>query len=230
MEFTLFYLFSTLALISAVIVISARNPVHSVLFLVLVFCNATGLLLLLEVEFIAIIFLVVYVGAIAVLFLFVVMMLNIKENAPLFGSKSTGEIFQFMPIGVLIGLIFLTEIFLIVNYDLVSLSPQGTEMSTSVSSWIQIIDGVGFSGSNLETLGQVLYTYYFYFFLVAGLVLLVAIIGAIVLTLQSKPTIYSINDKNSFVAVKRQHVYQQLSRDINKAVFLASSKEFTKLF
>lgn len=189
MEVVLFYMFTTLCLFSGVIVITSKNPVHSVLYLVFAFCNASGLILLIEMEFIALIFLVVYVGAIAVLFLFVVMMLNIKEHPARRNSKFG-----------LIGLIVLAEVFL-VRYDLSGYS--------SYIGWVQTLDGVGGSNSNIEMLGQVLYTYYFYDFLVAGLILLVALVGAIVLTLQSKGMI-----------VKRQEVSEQLSRDRKKALFL----------
>jgi len=114
-EAALFYLFSSIALISGVLVISSRNPIHSVLFLILVFCNATGLLLLLEVEFLAMLFLMVYVGAIAVLFLFVVMMLNIRL------TELNESILRYLPVGGFIGLIFLFEIFLVVESDLTPL-------------------------------------------------------------------------------------------------------------
>ena len=105
LESILFYAFSTVAILSGLMVIRAENPVHSVLFLILTFFNVSGLLLLLEVEFLAMVFLVVYVGAIAVLFLFVVMMLNIKLG------RDSNDLFQYLPIGAIIGLIFLMEIF-----------------------------------------------------------------------------------------------------------------------
>lgn len=220
MEFGLFYLFSSVVLVSGLMVISARNPVHNVLFLVLTFCNATGLLLLLEVEFMALIFIVVYVGAIAVLFLFVVMMLNIKENPPLFGLGSTGEVFRYLPVGVLLSLVFLGEIFMVLKNALVSLENEVGLNLPHYVVWIRLIDGSGRSGSNLETLGQVLYTYYFYYFLVAGFILLVAMIGAIVLTLQSKPSLYRPSGGFHSIVVKRQQIHQQMSRDPVNAVFL----------
>ena len=113
----LFYLFSSVAILSGIMVIRARNPVHSVLFLIFVFCNVAGLLILLGLDFFAMIFLVVYVGAIAVLFLFVVMMLNIKL------VEINENILRYLPIGGLIGLIFLFEIFLIVDSDLIPIPP-----------------------------------------------------------------------------------------------------------
>jgi NADH-quinone oxidoreductase subunit J len=231
MEFAFFYLFSTLAIISAVMVIwspSKGNPVHSVLFLVLVFCNATGLLILLEVEFLALLFLVVYVGAIAVLFLFVVMML-----APAEGKMATGNTFGelssygggFLLVALLLASIFLGEVFFVVRGNLVSLEESIEGSIPSYIGWIQVLDGTGSSTSNLESLGQVLYTYYFYYFLVAGFVLLVAMIGAIVLTLE-KGAQDSVQgslqgSKGSFQRVpgKGQQIYEQLSRDVQKAVF-----------
>jgi NADH-quinone oxidoreductase subunit J len=112
-EVLLFYIFSAIAIISGSMVISARNPIHSVLFLVLVFCNAAGLLILLETEFLAMLFLVVYVGAIAVLFLFVVMMLNVRI------TELNESILRYIPIGGIILLIFLFEILYVINGDLV---------------------------------------------------------------------------------------------------------------
>jgi len=114
----LFYFLSGIVLISSVMVISARNPVHSVLFLILAFFNTAGLLLLMETEFLALIFIVVYVGAICVLFLFVVMMLNIKV------LEVEDEVLQYLPVGGLIGLIFLFEIFFIIDGDFVSFNGQ----------------------------------------------------------------------------------------------------------
>lgn len=112
---TLFYFFSSFALMSGIMVIQSRNPVHSVLFLILVFFNSAGLLLLLGLDFFAMIFLVVYVGAIAVLFLFVVMMLNVKL------AEINEKRLRYLPIGGLLGFLFLLEIFLIVDNDLIPL-------------------------------------------------------------------------------------------------------------
>lgn len=214
MEFFLFYLFSTLALFSALMVIGSRNPVHSVLFLVLAFCNATGLLLLLEVEFMAMIFLVVYVGAIAVLFLFVVMMLSpkVQEEGPLLKSSQS---WGYLPVGFFMAVIFLVEVYMVVNGDFIGLEKPRLLSGPSYLSWIQIYDGVGSSTSNLETLGQVLYTYYFYYFLLAGFVLLVAMIGAIVLTLQTREAVSA----DYGILAKRQQVFEQLSRSSKEAIF-----------
>jgi NADH:ubiquinone oxidoreductase subunit 6 (subunit J) len=201
-ELILFYLFSIVAIISGLMVIRVENPVHSVLFLILTFFNVSGLLLLLEVEFLAMVFLVVYVGAIAILFLFVVMMLNIKI------TRDSNDLFRYLPIGIIIGLIFLMEIFLITSKDYVPL------LDTNLSSigfieWTKTIN----STSNAEVIGQLMYTYYFYFFLVAGFILLVAMIGAIILTMQAQAN------------VKRQQVFQQVSRNLESAVFLVGNKK-----
>lgn len=189
MTFIFFQIFASMALISGLIVITSKNPVSSVLFLVLVFCNASALLILLEVEFMALIFLVVYVGAIAVLFLFVVMMLSPKmEGARDFNLLTLRtEIFRQLPIGILLGMVFLGVLFFVVKENSIGLiSRTALNQSEGFQSWINIMDGVGSSTSNLESLGQILYTQQFYYFLVAGFVLLVAMIGAIVLTLPTK--------------------------------------------
>jgi len=199
-ESILFYLFGAITLLSAIMVISSRNPVHSVLFLILAFCGSSGVLILIEAEFMAMIFIVVYVGAIAVLFLFVVMMLNIKI------SEVIDEIYQYLPVGGLIGIIFLLEVFIIVDNDFVPLLSNGSEASAYVD-WSTQIDNV----TNLSSLGQVLYTHYAITFLMAGIILLVAMIGAIVLTMQIRTT------------VRRQHIFQQVSRDADNAIYLVSS-------
>ncbi len=160
-----FYLFATVSIASAFMVISARNPVYSVLWLILTFFNAAGLFVLMGAEFLAMILVVVYVGAVAVLFLFVVMMLDID-----FAELNEGFL-QYMPIGATIGLILLLELLLIfgASTQLVSQSalPQATPKGMT----------------NAEAIGRVLYTDYIYYFQAAGAVLLVAMIGAIVLTL-----------------------------------------------
>nr|YP_009121379.1 NADH dehydrogenase subunit 6 [Thecamonas trahens]AJF36633.1 NADH dehydrogenase subunit 6 [Thecamonas trahens] len=192
----LFYFFSFLMLLSSIMVIGAKNPIHSVLFLILVFCNATGLLILLEVEFLAMIFLVVYVGAIAVLFLFVVMMLNIKI------IELSENLFLYLPVGAFIALIFLFEIFLVIDTDLM---PVFTKTTGDIINFVDWTNKVTYT-SNIAQLGNIMYTYYFYLFLVASMILLVAMIGAIMLTLHR-------NKK-----VRRQEIYKQISRDFNKTV------------
>ena len=194
-EALLFYIFSSIAVVSGIMVISSRNPVHSVLFLVLVFCNAAGLLLLLETEFLAMLFLVVYVGAIAVLFLFVVMMLNVKI------SEVEDEILQYLPVGGTIGLIFLFLIFFIIEGDFVSFNGQANSIYLD---WFQQVDVV----SNIETLGQVLYREYLVYFLLAGVILLVAMVGAIVLTMSTR------------TSLRRQLIFQQVSRDFDNSTLL----------
>lgn len=164
-----FYLFSGITIASALMVISARNPVHSVLFLILAFVNAAGLFLLLGAEFLAMLLVVVYVGAVAVLFLFVVMMLDVD-----FAELRQGFL-QYLPIGGLIGLIFAVELLLVVGAWVID--PQIVRAPVAA---------IPANVTNTAALGQVLYTKYVYYFQAAGLVLLVAMIGAIVLTLRDR--------------------------------------------
>jgi NADH-quinone oxidoreductase subunit J len=165
-----FYLFAAILIASAVMVIAARNPVHSVLFLILTFFNAAGLFVLLGAEFLAMILVVVYVGAVAVLFLFVVMMLDID-----FAELKRGAL-QYLPFGALVGLILVTE--LVMAGSAWVLKPAARNALGSATP-----PGV----SNTVAQGHILYTDYVYYFQIAGLVLLVAMIGAIVLTLRSRP-------------------------------------------
>ena len=197
----LFYLFSSMTLLSGIMVIQARNPVHSVLFLILVFFNAAGLLVLLGLDFFAMIFLVVYVGAIAVLFLFVVMMLNIKI------AEINEKRLRYLPIGGVLGLLFLFEILLIVDNDLIPLLLYNTEslldfQNISFINWSENLQTV----TNIQAIGNLVYTYYFYFFLMSSLILLVAMIGAIVLTMQKG------------IRIKRQQVFLQNTRDFAKTI------------
>jgi NADH-quinone oxidoreductase subunit J len=178
-----FYLFSAIMIASAFTVIVARNPVHSVLFLIVAFVNAAGLFVIAGAEFLAMILIVVYVGAVAVLFLFVVMMLDVD-----FAELKEGFL-QYLPIGSLIGIGVLIELVLIVGAWAVAPSSPG-------ASPVSIRPDI----SNTAALGQIIYTKYFYLFQAAGLVLLTAMIGAIVLTLQHKPD------------VKRQVVADQNAR------------------
>lgn len=178
-----FYLFSGITIASAFMVVSSRNPVHSVLFLILAFVNAAGLFLLLGAEFLAMLLVVVYVGAVAVLFLFVVMMLDVD-----FAEFRQGFL-QYLPVGALIGLIFAVELLLVVGAWVID--PQIVRAPVAA---------IPANISNTEALGRVLYTQYIYYFQAAGLVLLVAMIGAIVLTLRDRP------------GVKRQSVPQQNAR------------------
>ena len=198
----LFYLFSSMTLVSGIMVIQARNPVHSVLFLILVFFNAAGMLVLVGLDFFALIFLVVYVGAIAVLYLFVVMMLNIKI------AEINEQRLRYLPVGGVLGLLFLFEILLIVDNDLIPLLiyESGQVLSTfqalSFVNWSENVQAI----TNIQALGNLVYTYYFYFFLLASIILLVAMIGAIVLTMQKG------------LRIKRQQVFLQNTRDFAKTI------------
>lgn len=180
-----FYLFSTVILLSSLMVISAKNPVHSVLFLILSFLNAAGIFVILHAEFLAMILIIVYVGAVAVLFLFVVMMLDIKS------SISKENILQYMPIGLLVGLVFIAELVIVLintKLDLTSIQILSNPMSNFVGQ------------SNTEAIGSVLYTNYILYFQLSGIILLVAMIGSIVLTLRERE------------GVKRQIISEQLER------------------
>ncbi|WP_224702487.1 NADH-quinone oxidoreductase subunit J [Devosia aquimaris] len=177
-----FYVFSAIAVASALMVISARNPIHAVLFLILVFFNAAGLFMLAGAEFLALMLIVVYVGAVMVLFLFVVMMLDVD-----FASLRQGFL-QYAPIGVIVGAVLLLELLMLAGSFVVS--PEVT------ASAVLPMDGV----DNMRAIGQVLYTRYVFLFLGAAAVLLVAMIGAIVLTLQHKSN------------VKRQDPVKQVGR------------------
>jgi NADH-quinone oxidoreductase subunit J len=180
-----FYLFSTVLVASAFMVIASRNPVHSVLFLILAFFNAAGLFVLLGAEFLAMILVVVYVGAVAVLFLFVVMMLDVD-----FVELREGFL-QYLPIGALLGLVLLVEILLVVGTWVIA--PDVSALRAAPAPPVGEV-------SNTQALGRVLYTQYVYYFQASGLVLLVAMVGAIVLTLRHKE------------GVKRQDIAAQVAR------------------
>ncbi len=190
-----FYVFSIIAVASALMVIASRNPVHSVLFLILCFVNAAGLFMLAGAEFLALILIVVYVGAVAVLFLFVVMMLDVD-----FASMRQGML-QYAPVGVVVGIILLLELLLVAGSFVIA--PE-----LAASAVVPIEQGV----ANTRALGQVIYTRYVYLFQGAGAVLLVAMIGAIVLTLRHKP------------GIKRQDVFKQTGRKRHEAVEVVSVK------
>ena len=178
----MFYVFAALAVASGVLVVSSRNPVHSVLFLIAAFFNAAGLFVLIGAEFLAMILVIVYVGAVAVLFLFVVMMLDIDF------AELRGGFVRYLPIGALVGFILLAELVLVIG------------------SWV-VAPGVpspaaagGVPLTNTRALGDILYTRYLFAFQAAGLILLVAMIGAIVLTLRRRAD------------VRRQSISAQLAR------------------
>ncbi len=188
-----FYLFATVAVAAGVLVISARNPVHSVLFLILAFFNAAGLFVLMGAEFLAMTLVVVYVGAVAVLFMFVVMMLDIN-----FVEMRQGFL-QYLPIGGLIGLILLVElVFIVAGWKI------APEAAATIAAPVPSPDVM----TNTHAIGQVLYTKYIFLFQGAGLVLLVAMIGAIVLTHRHRE------------GVRKQNISAQVARDPKEAVEL----------
>jgi NADH-quinone oxidoreductase subunit J len=192
-----FYLFAFIAIGSAFMVIAGRNPVHSVLFLILAFVNVAALFLLAGAEFLALILIVVYVGAVAVLFLFVVMLLDVDFTELRAGVAS------YAPIGTLIGLVFAAE--LIVVLAGYALSPK---LAASTSLPIPPLS----ERNNTEALGDVLYTTYVFFFQIAGLILLVAMVGAIVLTLRRRE------------GIQRQDVSRQVARTPETAIELVKVK------
>jgi len=178
-----FYLFAGICVASAVMVIVSRNPVHSVLFLILAFVNAAGLFVLLGAEFLAMILVIVYVGAVAVLFLFVIMMLDVD-----FAQLREGFL-EYLPIVLVIGAVFLSDLLRV-----------GSGWVINAATAKSITAAIPNTVSNTEALGLVLYTRYIHYFQIAGMVLLVAMVGAIVLTLRHK------------VNVKRQDINVQNAR------------------
>ena len=191
LEAAFFYLFALVAVAAAFMVISARNPVHSVLYLILTFFNAAGLFLLTGAEFLAMILLVVYVGAVAVLFLFVVMMLDVD-----FAELKSGAL-QYAPIGALVGLILAAELIVVTG---------GYVFAPTLAGTVAMPTPDIAQRPNTAALGDILYTDYVFAFQIAGLVLLVAMIGAIVLTLRHKEN------------VKRQSIAAQVARTPATAV------------
>ena len=185
-----FYVFSAIAIASAVMVIAARNPVHSVFFLILAFFNAAGLFVLVGAEFLAMILVVVYVGAVAVLFLFVVMMLDIN-----FVALRQGFL-QYLPIGATIGFILLVELVLVFGAWAVGHDTAG--LAAPIPSPTEI--------TNTDALGRLLYTRYVFAFEASGMILLVAMVGAIVLTLRAR------------AGVRRQQITRQVARARIEAV------------
>ena len=189
----LFYILAGISIASAVMVISAKNPVHSVLFLILTFFNAAGLFVLIGAEYLAMVLVVVYVGAVAVLFMFVVMMLDIN-----FVQMREGFL-QYLPVGGLIGLILLLELIMV-----------GSAWTTA-EGWQAAVPAPA-DVSNAEALGNLFYTEYFYLFQAAGMILLVAITGAISLTLRSRGT------------ARRQDIGRQVNRTASETVELRKVK------
>ena len=193
-----FYIFSFVMLLSSLMVISTKNPVHSVLFLILAFLNAAGIFVILHAEFLAMILIIVYVGAVAVLFLFVVMMLDIKTTI----EKS--NILQYMPIGLFIGFVFIAELVIVLINTKLELSNMQI-LSNPLNKFAEL--------SNTKAIGSVLYTDYILHFQLAGVILLIAMIGSIVLTLRER------------AGVKRQSVAEQLSRSSKIDLVDVKSKE-----
>jgi NADH-quinone oxidoreductase subunit J len=192
-----FYLFSAVTLVSGFLVVLARNPVHSVLWLILAFFSSAGLFVLLGAEFVAMLMIIVYVGAVAVLFLFVVMMLDVDF------AELRGGLAKYLPIGLLIGLILLVELGLV--FGQWAFAPEAEAARAAVTPALE-------DTQNTIALGQLIYTQYIYLFQTAGLILLVAMIGAIVLTMRHRPNI------------KRQDVLAQMYRDPEKAMELKDVK------
>ena len=186
-----FYLFAIVSVGSALMVVVSRNPVHSVLFLILTFVAAAGLFLLTGAEFLALILIVVYVGAVAILFLFVVMMLDLD-----FGRIKQGAL-KYAPIGAIIGFVLLAQLVIALSGGYYQPAPSaGTVLPIPPLETM----------SNIEAIGHVLYTRYVFFFQMAGLVLFVAMVGAIVLTLRHKP------------GIKRQSIPEQVARNPSTAI------------
>src|SRR5271156_4119051 len=190
-----FYFFSAILIASAVMVIAARNPVHSVLFLILSFFNAAGLFVLLGAEFLAMILIVVYVGAVAVLFLFVVMMLDVD-----FAELREGFL-NYLPVGALVGAVLLAELLLVVGAWVIG-------PSVAATAPIPLPGDI----NNTQAIGLVLYTRYVYYFQASGIILLVAMVGAIVLTLRHKPN------------VRRQNIADQVARRRDTAIDVVKVK------
>jgi NADH-quinone oxidoreductase subunit J len=181
-----FYVFASITVAAGLFVVLARNPVHSVLWLILAFCSSAGLMVLLGAEFVAMLLIIVYVGAVAVLFLFVVMMLNVD-----FTEMKQG-LADYLPLGGLIGLVLLVELGLVSgHWASAGSAPEARAALAPVPSEID----------NVEALGRILYDDYIYLFQAAGMILLVSMIGAIVLTLYHRPDI------------KRQNILSQIYRD-----------------
>ena len=195
MGFYCFNILTGLCLISAFLVVTSKNPIHSVFFLVFLFFNTAGLLILLGVEFLAMLFLIVYVGAVAVLFLFVMMMLNIKI------SESSNSIYRYLPIGLFLSILFLFEIFIIVEGDLNSIEmlaftqPKYLLLENQFVNNVCWVDNV-IASTNVDVIGSVLF------------ILLVSMIGAITLTLHRRSDI------------RRQEIFKQLQRDFERATIL----------
>lgn len=203
LDFLFFFFFSSIVLTSAIFVIYSTNTIYSVFFLILVFTNSTGLLLLSEIEFISIILIIIYVGAITILFLFVIMMLDINVLV----KKIKNQNFGYIPIICLISFLFSLETFIMFSKNFTTYYHVISQSFYNNSILYKIIITQVDSITNIETIGQILYNYYIVFFLIAGIILLIALIGAVTLTKKKKKTLF-INS-----------LYQQISRNSLKAIF-----------
>ena len=194
-----FYIFSLTAIISSIMVIASKNTVHSVFFLILDFISISCLFIMIGAEFLGMIMLIVYVGAVAVLFLFVVMMLNVAQQKNQWFESSTG--YSHMPIGLIIGLVILFELIIVVG---------GWKYKPNLIS----ISSISFDNqiTNTHSIGNVLYTDYIHLFQLSGMILLVAMIGAIVLTFRKRS------------GIKRQSYIEQISRERHEAVEVVNVK------
>ncbi len=195
-----FYFFSIIAIFSAIMVIASRNTVHSVFFLILDFITISCLFIMIGAEFIGMMMLIVYVGAVAVLFLFVVMMLNVSQqkNEWLSGEKNSNHI----PVGLLISVVIFFELIIVVGGW--KYKPELLKNFSSI--------GIDLSTTNTHEIGEVLYTDYIHLFQLSGMILLVAMIGAIVLTFRKRD------------GIKRQSYFKQISREREEGVELADPK------
>jgi len=205
--FLLIYaILSSFILLSAVLVILVRNPIHSVLYLILVFLGVGFLLLLLKIEFLAFLFFIVYLGAIAVLFLFVVMMLNIRL------TELKENIIKYLPLSTLIFVLFIIEFLYLVKSSTILNSGYNIELIYSYKTWYRIVEDL----NNIEILGSLIYTYHIYAFILAGIILLLAIIGAIILTL------------NKALVFKRQNYSIQNRKTIENSINIIKNVRFYK--
>ena len=199
----LFYSFSTLAILSSTLVVLSTNPVFSALFLVLSFCNVSSLLFFLQLDFLPITFLVVYVGAIAVLFLFVLMMLNIKL------TEFKQEKLNYIPLVIIFSFVFASELFFLISSEFNSLNSSSIQQSQFLIDLAPVTTNfLSFfsSSTNMKAVGQLLFVDYCYHFIIAGFILLLAMVAAITSTLNKR-----------FIA-KSQAIYAQVLRSFDKAV------------
>lgn len=209
-ENVLFFLFSILSIVFSFFVILCKNPVHSILSLIFVFFNTAALLIFLGAEFLAMLFVIVYVGAVAVLFLFVIMMLNIKE------SNLILSLYNYIPVFILLITIFVYEVYTVYSSNLMPLymftanSLKDHDILVIDFIIINFLDCVINYATNIYVIGNILYTEFFLMFFISGIILLVAMIGSIILTLHKR------ND------VKRQFVFKQIERNFNNTIIWRS--------